>query len=96
MLARRGQDPANEAEITRAAHALLDKAERGPGRDEPTKKDRKIVGRARAVSAAERPQPASQPPPPAWDDAEEEDGDQLAQVIPLGIFDAHEEAKKWW
>jgi putative transposase len=97
MLARRGQDPATEAEIAQAAHALLDTAERGPGRDKPTKKDRKIVGRARAVSAAERPQPASQPPPPpAWDDAEEEDGDQLAQVIPLGIFDAHEEAKRWW
>jgi hypothetical protein len=25
-----------------------------------------------------------------------EDTDELAEVIPLGIFDAHEEAKKWW
>jgi putative transposase len=52
------------------------------------------------VSAAERPLPKPQPQcPPAWDDDaddEEEDTGQLAEVIPLGIFDAHEEAKKWW
>jgi hypothetical protein len=97
MLARRGQDPATEAEITQAAHTLLDKAERGPGRDKPTKKDQKVAGRTRAISATEQTRPMPQPPPPsAWDDVEDEDGDQLAQVIPLGIFDAHEEAKKWW
>jgi hypothetical protein len=32
-----------------------------------------------------------------WDDVEDdEDTGQLAEVIPLGIFDGHEEAKKWW
>lgn len=98
MLARRGQDPATEAEIAGAAEALLDKAERGPNRDEPTKKDRKVAGRARAVSAAERPSPKPPPQsPPTWDDTEDdEDTGQVAEVIPLGIFDAHEEAKKWW
>jgi putative transposase len=98
MLARRGQDPTTEAEIAQAAHALLDKAERGPSRDKPTKKDRRVAGRARAVSAAERTLPTPQPQSlSTWDDVEDdEDTDHLAQVIPLGIFDAYEEAKKWW
>lgn len=99
MLARRGQDPVTEAEIAQAAEALLDKAEHGPGHDKLTKKDQKVAGRARAVSTAERPPPMPQPQsPPPWDDAVDEDEDtgQLAEVIPLGIFDAHEEAKKWW
>lgn len=99
LLARRGQDPATETEIARAAEALLDKAEHGPGRDKPAKKDQKdqkVAGRARAVSAAERPLPKPQPQSPsAWDD-DGDDADHLAEVIPLGIFDAHEEAKKWW
>jgi putative transposase len=99
MLARRGHDRATEAEIAHAAEALLDKAERGPSLDKPTKKDRRVAGRARAVSAADRPLPMPQPEPvPAWDDQAEDDGDtgQMAEVIPLGVFDAHEEAKKWW
>jgi hypothetical protein len=27
---------------------------------------------------------------------DEDDGDHLAEIIPLGVFDAREEAKKWW
>lgn len=99
MLARRGQDSATEAEITRAAEALLDKAEHGPSQEKPTTKDRKVAGRARAVSAVDRPLPNLQPasPPPSEDDAmDDEDTGPLAEVIPLGIFDAREEAKKWW
>jgi hypothetical protein len=99
LLARRGQDPATEAEIAQAAEALLDKAERGPGRGKAAKRDQRAAGRARAVSAAGPALPEPQPQsPPAWDDADGggEDADQLAEVIPLGIFDAREEAKKWW
>lgn len=108
MLARRGQDPATEAEIAQAAQALLDKAERGPDSDKPSKKDQRVAGRTRAMSLTERPLP--QPPSApashdtdtaddAGDDADDDtddDTEQLADVIPLGIFDAHEEAKKWW
>jgi putative transposase len=98
MLARRGQDPATEAEIAQAVEALLDKAEHGPGRDKPTARDKKVAGRARATVAASqrRPEPHQQPPVPGDDFGEDEDGDQLAEVIPLGVFDAREEAKKWW
>jgi len=100
MLARRGQDPVTEGEIARAAAALLDRAEQGPAKGPEERRDRKATARARAESAAgpsvpeeETPQPAW---PPAWDDGEEDGDGTLADVIPLGIFDAREEAKKWW
>lgn len=101
MLARRGQDQATEAEIARAAAALLDKAGQGPARGKEARRDRKAGARARAVSAVgpslpEEPVPdARRQPPPAWDEEEDDDG-PLAEVIPLGVFDAAEEAKKWW
>ncbi|WP_406237345.1 Mu transposase C-terminal domain-containing protein [Nocardia sp. NBC_01009] len=93
MLARRGQDPATESEIATAAAALLDKAEHGTGREKPTKKDRRVAGRARAVTAADRRLPPPSPSPPLEDN---QDTDQLAKVIPLGIFDPFEEARKRW
>ncbi|WP_433192145.1 Mu transposase C-terminal domain-containing protein [Nocardia sp. CA-107356] len=100
MLARRGTDPATEAEIAAAAAQLLDTAEQGPDtatkRGKSTTKDQRVAGRTRAVSAAERPVPPRQPAP-TWDEDEDtEDDDSLAEVIPLGVFDAREEAKKWW
>jgi hypothetical protein len=98
MLARRGHGRATETEIAQTAEELLDKAGHGPERGKAARKDQKVAGRDRAVSSARGalPQPRSQPAP-AWDDAaDDEDAGQLAQVIPLGIFDAREEAKKWW
>lgn len=98
MLARRGHDRATEAEIAQTAEELLDTAEHGPERGKAARQDQKAAGRDRAVSSARRALPEPQPQPaPAWDNAgEDEDAGQLAQVIPLGIFDAREEAKKWW
>jgi transposase InsO family protein len=99
-LAHRGRDAATEAEIAAAAAALLDTVERGPERgDRPSKKDKRVAGRDRAMSSVERPLPPPTEPPPERSadlDTDEEDGDRLAEVIPLGIFDAREEAKKWW
>jgi putative transposase len=95
MLARRGHDRATEAEIAQTAEELLDKAEHGPGRGKPARRDQKVAGRARAVSAAGRPLPGPQPAP-TRDAEDDEDPGQLAEVIPLGVFDAREEAKKWW
>jgi hypothetical protein len=94
-LARRGQDTATEAEIAAAAAALLDTAERGPEREKPSKKDKRVAGRDKAMSSVERPLPAPTPRPVPVVDTDE-DNDQLADVIPLGVFDAREEAKKWW
>ncbi len=100
ILARRGDDPATEAEIAHTVDALLDKAEHGPSTNKPTKKDQRVAGRTRATSTASWPQPEQQHQPPVQNhgatDDDTEDADHLAEVIPLGIFDAHEEAKKWW
>jgi putative transposase len=100
VLARRGQDQATEAEIARAAAALLDKAGQGPARGREARRDRKAGARARAAieagpSLPQEAAPSPQRQPPAWDDEEDDDG-PLAEVIPLGVFDAAEEAKKWW
>jgi putative transposase len=105
ILARRGQGTATEQEIAQAVDALLDTAGTGPERPAT---DRRVAGRTRATTQA-RPQrhhPAPdrlQQTTPDTDDALPIDGeldefedDHLAEVIPLGIFDAREEAKKWW
>ena len=118
ILARRGGDPATEAEIAGAVTALLDKAERGPdpAAAERTKRDRRVAARTRATTESSWPKPA--PPaddgadtttdqtsrdetsadeaPPERDAADGAVADGLAPVIPLAIFDAREEAKRWW
>ncbi|MFI6366887.1 Mu transposase C-terminal domain-containing protein [Nocardia sp. NPDC050630] len=95
-LARRGEDPATESEIAVAAAALLDTAGQGPRREKPTKKDKRIAGRTRAVSAALRPTLPPPSAPPVRDDGQDaEDDAELAKVIPLGVYNAREEAKKW-
>jgi putative transposase len=105
ILARRGTDKPTEAEISQSVAELLDRAEKGPAKTPASKKDQRVAARTRSVSAAgpvlhERtpPQPQELPPPPpaeANDDTATED-EELAKVIPLGVFDAREEAKKWW
>ena len=64
VLARRGQDPVTEAEIARAAAALLDKAEQGPARGKEERRDRKAAARARAAATAgpSVPEEAARPP----------------------------------
>jgi hypothetical protein len=99
VLANRGADPATEAEIALAAAKLLDRAERGPGEgDRPSLKDRRVAGRTRATStAAAGLRPVPPPSEPA--DEPDDDGDgqpEPAEVIPLGVFDAREEARTWW
>lgn len=96
ILARRGTDQATESEIAGAVEALLDKAGRGPAEPGPGKRDRRVAGRTRATAAPSWPRPAQdrEPSPAAGQDEQEQD--ELAAVIPLAIFDAREEAKKWW
>ncbi|MEV6360339.1 Mu transposase C-terminal domain-containing protein [Nocardia asteroides] len=99
ILARRGNDNATESEIAQAAADLLDRAERGPTADEPksSTRDRRVVGRTKATTRA-------QPRPPTLDadDTEDDTTDTgaaeqpMAKVIPLGVFDPFEEARKRW
>ncbi len=107
ILARRGGDPATETDIAAAVAALLDKAEQGPdpaNTPPKTKRDRRVAARTRATTE----QPTWPGPCDAAgadrentpDDADATDQPTpdagLAPVIPLGIFDAHAEAQKWW
>jgi putative transposase len=110
ILARRGENPATETQIAAAVAALLDRAEQGPDqpRTTPSKRDRRVAARTRATSEPAWPRPVQTPPAatdptPADPTAMDTDGPdehvvplRLAPVIPLGIFDAREEAKKWW
>ena len=83
--------------------ALLDKAGQGPpGVAKPSKAARRVAGRTRATARRPTSAPAPGPDPQDAaaedqipDDAEADDG-ALAPVIPLAVFDAAEEAKRWW
>jgi putative transposase len=100
LLARRGEDPATEQEITQAAAALLDRAgHQAAGDRSPSKKDQRAAARARATAEPAWPRPATQPPEPGEQASESEPGDDdrpAAKVIPLGFFDPFEEAAKPW
>jgi putative transposase len=117
VLARRGQDSTNEAEIAAAVAALLDKAEAGPTpvrrKQGASKRDSRVAARTRATNGPVWPRPADDdaadgPATAAIGDREpvtaassgqqfgKADSDQLADVIPLAVFNAREEAKKRW
>jgi hypothetical protein len=94
VLARRGTDHATESEIAGAVEALLERAGHGPAKPGPAKRDRRVAARTRATAAPSWPRPADDGGPrPAASQGEQ---DELAAVIPLAVFDAREEAKKWW
>ncbi|MDG4801063.1 Mu transposase C-terminal domain-containing protein [Micromonospora sp. WMMD980] len=95
---RKGLPEATEAELADAVNALLQRAHRGPPESSaaaaPSRRDRRVVARTRAATPA-----VPLPSPPfdgAQDEADGEDTGPIAPVIPLGVFDAHEEAKKRW
>jgi putative transposase len=111
IVARRG-DPATETEIADAVTRLLDRAEQGPDAaagQASNKRDRRVAARTRATSGRTYPRPVD---PDMTDDtidtasstrdvtdearASESTDDGLAKVIPLAVFDARDEAKRWW
>lgn len=101
-LRERGENPA-EPEIAAAAAALLQRAARGPAvpqQGKPGKRDRQVAAR---TSAAPSLLPLAQGPPPCGghgedpgDEPGEPAGEELAEVIPLEVFDARKEAQQWW
>ncbi|MYY03293.1 MULTISPECIES: Mu transposase C-terminal domain-containing protein [unclassified Streptomyces] len=100
ILAQRGTDPAHEDEIAEAAVALLDRAADGP-EEKPAKasrasrRGRKVAARTRATAEPSWPRPDEPAEEPAAEPVET-DEDELADVIPLEIFDARKEAERWW
>jgi putative transposase len=99
-----GTDP-TEDEIAQAAADLLDRAHRGPipqtrrsvAEQKASVRDRRVAARTRAAGPAlpaqSRPVAEHAPADQSMDLDEEQPADN---VIPLGIFDAREEAKTWW
>jgi hypothetical protein len=101
VLAERGADPVTEEEIAQAAVALLDRAADGPQdtAGKPSgrrRKDRKVAARTRSTSAPSWPRPAPADPVEESSPETKESEDALADVVPLGIFDARKEAETWW
>ncbi len=111
-LAEQGRGAAGELERAQAVDDLLRRAYHGPPDDPGTSaaatarpqrrtsaRDRRVAARTRAATAAGSIMPAGPVPPVAGDAPEapqQDSGEQVARVIPLGIFNAHEEAKKRW
>jgi putative transposase len=100
LLAERGTDRATEEEIARAADALLDRAADGPGTAAPRseRRDRKVAARNRATAGndiALPDDPATVPDSVPADPEDHDDGDRLAEVVPLPLFDARREAERW-
>lgn len=96
----RAQMPkATEEEIAAAVQNLLRRANQGPPpATHPSKRDRRVAARTRAT--APPPEPDADTAQPPADTAEGSDqaqpGEQLAKVIPLGVFDPYQEADKRW
>jgi len=106
QLAAGGGDPAEE-EIAQAVGSLLQRAHQGPGKPgrpgrKPAAKDRRVAARTRATAqpAWPRPEPPAAPsgsgPAAAPVRPADQPGDKLADVVPLAVFDAREEARRWW
>jgi hypothetical protein len=98
--ARKLLPAATEAELADAVEDLLTRAGQGP-RDgnapgpAPSKRDRRVAGRTRAVQPAGRPGPGPEPQEiPAG--GEPDDGTASdAAIVPMPIFDPFREAEKW-
>lgn len=97
----RAQMPtAAEDEIAAAVQDLLRRANRGPRCDagpRPSKRDRRVAARTRATTQQAESVASAEAAEPLVDEADQgEPGGQLAQVIPLGIFDPYQEATRRW
>jgi len=104
QVAAEGKEPAGQ-EIARAVDSLLQRAHQGPGERgrrarKPDAKDRRVAARTKATAqpAWPRPEPLAAPAgssEPAQTPGEPP-GDGPADVVPLAVFDAREEAGRWW
>jgi putative transposase len=112
VIAERGHTSPSEDEIARLVDDLLRRASgdvadspTGSGkRNRPTSRDRRVAAKTAANNGAPTPLPSALPPDDAESDPEESEAsdaaesveEPLAEVIPLGVYDPHEEAQRWW
>jgi putative transposase len=103
-LREHGENP-TEPEIAAAVTALLDRAAQGPDnprQDKPSKRDSRVAARTVATGPSLPPthQAATDPRPHRDSDDDLHDDihqdEELAEVIPLGVFDVRMEAQQSW
>jgi len=104
-LAAQGRQ-ATEAEIAQAVAALLQRADHGPTQDheragtpshKPSRREQRVAARTKATAAPAWPRPGPPAAQPVREDVHDgEDTGSLAEVVPLRVFDAREEASRWW
>ena len=103
IVAARGDTSPSEETIKEAVDALLTRA--SSGKPKPSKRDRRVAARNKATSKPDWTKPDQPDTPaqpvievkPADDPAyREKSEEELAKIIPLKIYDAREEAEKWW
>ena len=90
---------ATETELAQRVQDLLERAQRGPGTGpKPQVEDQRVAARTRATTDPlwPRPEPTAPPEEVECEEAESEIEAPLAPVIPMGIFDPYQEAKKRW
>ena len=92
--AAQGLPDATEAEIADAVAALMAKAHAGPSPAEKPKRaarDRRVSARTRAAGRSLFGATTSNDPRPTTAEAIDEDAPQVAEVIPLGLFNPLED-----
>jgi len=105
-LAAQGRQ-ATEAEIAQAVADLLQRAGHGPAQEpgraagqsaEPSRRERRVAARTKATAAPAWPRPDPPAPQPTQDaeTAGDTDASSPTEVVPLRVFDAREEASRWW
>ena len=93
LAAEKGRDDTSETEIARVLGDLLTRAQAGP----VDKATSRVAARGRPAATGHRLPPREEPPPMNSDNdgGVGGDGEQPAQVVPFGVFDADAEASRW-
>lgn len=92
LAAQAGLDDANETDVARVLDDLLTRAQHGPA----DRRSQRIAARTKVATTGHRPPPIEPPAPDGQPgDADHQDEQADATVIPFGIFDAHTEAERW-
>jgi hypothetical protein len=105
IVAERGVTGPSQESIGAAVDDLLDRAAPAPKKRRKSAHDKRALARQAATAVPNWPRPPAEPPSDGNDgtpvnlyDAPDEldDAGTLAKIIPLKIYDAREEAEKWW
>lgn len=105
IVAGRGVTSPSQETIGAAVEELLDRAAPAPKKRRKSAQDKRALARQTATAAPSWPRPPAEPasednqdtPTNFYDTPDDQDdAEDLAKIIPLKIYDAREEAEKWW